>query len=145
MIVQVLSSAISGINAIPVRIEMHVSKGIRYSLVGLPDNAVKESHERIISALHINGMDIPRKQIIINMAPADIKKEGTTYDLPLAVALMAAGEHIPLESIKSTLFMGELSLDGSLNAVKGVLPTAILANELNIKRLIVPIDNLEEA
>lgn len=145
MIVQVLSSAISGINAIPVRIEMHVSKGIRYSLVGLPDNAVKESHERIISALHINGMDIPRKQIIINMAPADIKKEGTTYDLPLAVALMAAGEHIPLESIKSTLFMGELSLDGSLNAVKGVLPTAILANELNIKRLIVPIDNLKEA
>jgi len=145
MLVQVTSAAISGINATPVRIEVSLSKGIRFSLVGLPDNAVRESHERIVSALRVNGMDLPRNQIIINMAPAAIRKEGTSYDLPLAVGIMAAGGYIPVDSLEKTLFIGELSLDGYLQPVRGTLPVALMARELQVKRLIVPSMNGREA
>lgn len=145
MLVNLISAAIFGIHAIPVRIEVHLSKGIRFSLVGLPDNAVRESHERIISALQVNDMDVPRKQIVINMAPADIRKEGTSYDLPLAVAIMAAGEYITTESLENTLFIGELSLNGQLNGVRGILPVAVMAKHLGIKRIILASSNAEEA
>lgn len=145
MLVKLTSAAISGINASPVRIEIHLSKGIRFSLVGLPDNAVRESHERILSALQVNGMDVPRKQIVINMSPANVRKEGTSYDLALSVGIMAAGEYVPVSSLKESLFIGELSLDGSLQGVKGILPVAVMAKENGIKRLILPETNAEEA
>jgi magnesium chelatase family protein len=145
MLVKVTSAAIQGIGAKPVQIEVHLSRGIRFSLVGLPDNAVRESHERIVSALQVNGMDLPRKQIVINMAPADLRKEGTSYDLPLLVGIMAAGDYIPTESLEDSLFIGELSLDGRLQPVRGTLPVAVLTRELGIKRLILPTLNAPEA
>ena len=145
MLVNLISAAISGINASPVRIEVHLSKGIRFSLVGLPDNAVRESHERIISALQVNGMDVPRKQIVINMAPANLRKEGTSYDLPLTVGIMAAGEYVPVSSLEDSLFIGEVSLDGRLQGVNGILPVAVMASELGLKRIILPACNAEEA
>jgi magnesium chelatase family protein len=145
MLVKTISAAIQGISAKQVQIEVHLSRGIRFSLVGLPDNAVRESHERIVSALQVNDMDLPRKQIVINMAPADLKKEGTSYDLPLLVGIMAAGDYVPAESVENSLFVGELSLDGRLQPVRGVLPIAVLTKELGIKRLIVPEQNAQEA
>jgi magnesium chelatase family protein len=145
MLVKVASAAIQGINAKPVQIEVHLSRGIRFSLVGLPDNAVRESHERIVSALQVNGMDLPRKQIVINMAPADLRKEGTSYDLPLLVGIMAAGDYIPVSSIENSLFIGELSLDGRLQPIRGVLSVAMLAKDSGIKRLILPSVNAQEA
>jgi len=145
MLVKVISAAIKGVGAQPVWIEVHLSRGIRFSLVGLPDNAVRESHERIVSALQVNGMDLPRKQIVINMAPADLRKEGTSYDLPLIVGIMAAGDYIPVDSLENSLFIGELSLDGHLQPVRGILPVAVLAYEMGIKRLILPTENAVEA
>ena len=145
MLVKLISAAIHGVGARPVRIEVHLSRGIRFSLVGLPDNAVRESHERIVSALQVNGMDLPRKQIVINMAPADLRKEGTSYDLPLIVGIMAVGEYIPVSALENTLFIGELSLDGHLQPVRGILPVAVLAQELGLKRLVLPVQNAPEA
>lgn len=145
MLVKVSSAAIQGIQAKSVQIEVHLSRGIRFSLVGLPDNAVRESHERIVSALQVNGMDLPRKQIVINMAPADLRKEGTSYDLPLLVGIMAAGDYIPASSLDDSLFIGELSLDGRLQPIRGVLSVAMLTKESGIKRLIVPSANAQEA
>jgi magnesium chelatase family protein len=145
MLVNLLSAAIQGIEAYLIRIEVSLSRGIRFSLVGLPDSAVKESHERIVSALRTNHMDLPRHQITINMAPAAIRNEGTSFDLPLAVALMAAGEYVPASALDNTLFIGELSLDGSLQPVKGILPIAIMAVEKGINRLILPEANVLEA
>lgn len=145
MLVKVNSAAIQGINAKPVQIEVHLSRGIRFSLVGLPDNAVRESHERIVSALQVNGMDLPRKQIVINMAPADLRKEGTSYDLPLLVGIMAAGDYIPISSVEDSLFIGELSLDGRLQPIRGILSVAMLTKDSGIKRLILPAANAQEA
>lgn len=145
MLVKLISAAIHGVGARPVWIEVHLSRGIRFSLVGLPDNAVRESHERIVSALQVNGMDLPRKQIVINMAPADLRKEGTSYDLPLIVGIMAAGDYIPEASLENSLFIGELSLDGHLKPVRGILSIAVLAHEQGIKRIILPAQNAPEA
>lgn len=145
MLVQVISAAIIGIEAKPVRIEVELSRGIRFTLVGLPDNAVRESHERIVAALRNNDMDLPRHQITINMAPADMRKEGSLYDLPLAMGIMAAGEYINPQCLENTLFMGELSLDGTLRPIKGGLPVALLAKEMGIKRLVLPYENGQEA
>ncbi len=145
MLVRIHTAALQGIEALPVSIEIHVSRGIRFSIVGLPDNAVRESHERIASALQMNGMNIPRKQVIVNLSPANIRKEGTSYDLPLAVGLMLAGDHFPKEAVEDSLFIGELSLDGSLQAVNGVLPVAVLCKELGLHKLYVPYQNAREA
>lgn len=145
MYVKLISAAIQGIGAIPVYVEVHVSRGIRFSLVGLPDNAVRESHERIASALQYCGMDIPRKQVVINMAPGDLRKEGSGYDLPLSVGLMAAGEYIPDTMFKDSLFVGELSLDACLQPVRGCLSIALAAREMGLKRLILPHKNAAEA
>lgn len=145
MLIKLTSAAIQGIGALPVWIEVHTSRGIRFSLVGLPDNAVRESYERIRSALQLNGMDIPRKQVVINMAPADLRKEGTGYDLPLSVGVMAAGGFIPEDSLEDSLFIGELSLDGSLQAVRGCLPIAVMCKDLGIRKLYLPKQNAAEA
>lgn len=114
-------------------------------LVGLPDASVKESHERIVSALQINGYKFPRQQIVINMSPADIRKEGTAYDLPLAVGILAASEGLKPDKLGSYMIMGELSLDGSILPIKGALPIAIKARELGFKGLVLPRRNAREA
>lgn len=145
MLVHILAPAILGIHAYPVHIELRISRGFRFTLVGLPDHSVRESHERIQSALQTNGMDVPRKQIVINMAPADLKKEGTQFDLPLAVAIIAANQYVPVESLEKTLFMGELSLDGTLRSQRGVLSAALMAKETGQKRILVPRVNANEA
>ena len=130
MLVKKYAAAMLGIDARLVTIEVNVSKGVKFYLVGLPDNAVKESHERIMSALQYNNIPWPRRQVIINMAPADIKKEGAAYDLPLAVGMLAANETITEEDVSQYIMMGELSLDGALRPVKGVLPIAIMARDM---------------
>lgn len=124
MLVKVFGAAMQGIDALPVTIEVNCSKGIRFLLVGLPDTAVKESHERIYSALSHNQYKFPRKQVIINMSPADIRKEGAAYDLPLAIGILAADEQIATDKLPEYMLMGELSLDGSILPIKGALPIA---------------------
>ena len=145
MLVRTFASAVTGIDAVTVRIEVNVSRGIRFFLVGLPDVAVKESQQRIESALRTLGFHWPGKQVVINMAPADIRKEGSSYDLPLATGILAADEKITTGEIGSYVIMGELSLDGTLQPVKGVLPIALRAREEGFKGVIVPVKNAREA
>lgn len=145
MLVKVFGAAVQGIDATLITIEVNCSKGIKFMLVGLPDASVKESHERIISALQVNGYKFPRQQVIINMSPADIKKEGSSYDLPLAIGIMAASDSLESDDLENYMLMGELSLDGTILPVKGVLPIAIKARELGFKGLIVPLKNAKEA
>ncbi|MBR5803645.1 MAG: YifB family Mg chelatase-like AAA ATPase [Bacteroidaceae bacterium] len=145
MLVKVFSAAVQGIEATTITIEVNLSRGIKYFLVGLPDNAVKESHERILSALQVNGYKFPVAQIIINMAPADIRKEGSAYDLPLAIGIMAANGTVSTDKLSRFMMIGELSLDGTLQPVKGALPIAIRAREQGFEGLIVPKENVREA
>ena len=145
MLVKVLAAAIQGINATLVTIEVNALRGIKFYLVGLPDNAVKESQQRINSALNHNGLRFPSKQIIVNMAPADIKKEGSAYDLPIAIGILAADEVISTEKLERYLIMGELGLDGKLMPIKGALPITLKAKELGYKGIILPISNAAEA
>lgn len=145
MLVKTFGAAVQGINATIVTIEVNVSQGIRFLHVGLPDNAVKESHERIASALNYTGNNFPRKQIIINMAPADIRKEGSAYDLPMAIGIMAADEKLISDKLEQYVIMGELSLDGGLQPIKGILPIAIKAREEGFKGFILPKQNAREA
>ena len=114
MLIKCYGAAPYGIDAVIVTIEVHAVPGFEFTLVGLPDNAVKESHERIIAALTVNGYSKPRHTLTINMAPADIKKEGASYDLPLAIGILAAEEEVKTQLLEQYLIMGELSLDGSL-------------------------------
>lgn len=145
MLVKSYAAAVQGITATIVTIEVSCNKGIQFFLVGLPDVAVRESHERIISALQVSGYKFPRYRIVINMAPADIRKEGSSYDLPLAIGIMAAAEQIDASRLDKFMIMGELSLDGSLLPVKGVLPIAIKAHEEGFKGFILPKQNAREA
>ncbi|MDR1555536.1 MAG: YifB family Mg chelatase-like AAA ATPase [Tannerellaceae bacterium] len=145
MLVKSYAAAVQGISATIVTIEVDCTKGIQFFLVGLPDVAVRESHERIISALQTNGYKFPRYRIVINMAPADIRKEGSSYDLPLAIGLMAAAGEIDSSCLSDFVIMGELSLDGGLLPVKGALPIAIQAKEEGFKGFILPKHNAREA
>lgn len=145
MLVKSYAAAVQGISATIIRIEVNCTKGIQFFLVGLPDVAVRESHERIISALQVSGYKFPRNRIVINMAPADIRKEGSSYDLPLAIGILAAAEELDASRLDQFLMMGELSLDGSLQPIKGVLPIAIKAREEGFKGMIVPRQNAREA
>ena len=145
MLVKTYASAVHGINATPVTVEVHASRGFQFSLVGLPDNAVKESHQRIISSLKTNNFEWPGKRIVINMAPADIRKEGSAYDLPLAMGILAASGQISGSRLGEVMMMGELSLDGGLQPIKGVLPMALQARQSGFKKLIVPEANAREA
>jgi magnesium chelatase family protein len=145
MLTKVFSAALQGLNAIPVMIEVNVSPGMRFNMVGLPDNAVKESQERIFSALGVNGYSIPSRQIIVNLAPADVRKEGSGYDLPIAVALLCGLEYIQPEGLDKCMFVGEVGLDGTLQPIKGALPIAIKARELGYEKLFVPKVNEREA
>lgn len=145
MLVKVYAAAVQGIDATLITIEVNCSKGIKFMLVGLPDATVKESHERIISALQVNGYKFPRQQVVINMSPADIRKEGAAYDLPLAIGILAASCSINTDKLEQYMLMGELSLDGSILPVRGALSIAIKARELGFKGLIVPLKNEKEA
>ena len=145
MLVKTYGSAVSGIHATTITIEVDVAQGIKFFLVGLPDNAVKESEQRIRAALKNNGYRIPGKKITINMAPADIRKEGSAYDLPLAIGILAASQQIKSDKVSSYLIMGELSLDGGLQAIKGALPIAVKAREEGYKGIILPKQNAREA
>jgi len=145
MLVKTFGSAISGIIATTITIEVCVEQGINFFLVGLPDSAVKESQQRISSALQAFGYRIPGKKIIINMAPADIRKEGSAYDLPLAIGILGASQQIMADRLSDYLIMGELSLDGSVKAIKGALPIAIEARKQGFKGFILPKVNAQEA
>ena len=145
MLIKVSGAAVQGIDAYIVTIEASTSRGIRFYLVGLPDSAVKESHERIVSAFQNNGYKFPTNQIIINMAPADIRKEGAAYDLPLAIVIMASGGELDTSTLDDYVIMGEMSLDGSLQPVKGALSMAIKARAEGFKGIILPAQNAAEA
>ena len=145
MLVKSYAAAVQGISATIVSVEVNCSKGIQFFLVGLPDVAVRESHERIISALQVCGYKFPRNRIVINMAPADIRKEGSSYDLPLAVGVLTAAEQIDSSLLSQYVLMGELSMDGSLQPIKGALPIAIKAREEGFKGFILPQQNASEA
>jgi magnesium chelatase family protein len=145
MLVKTYGSAVYGINATTITIEVNVTKGVNFILVGLPDNAVKESHKRIVTALRNIGFKNPGKEVVINMAPADIRKEGSAYDLPIAIGILAASEQILAEDIDKYIIMGELSLDGGLQPIKGALPISIQAKKEGFKGFILPIQNAREA
>jgi magnesium chelatase family protein len=145
MLVKVYGSAVFGIEATTITVEVNIDKGIGYHLVGLPDNAIRESSYRISAALNNNKYKLPGKKIIINMAPADIRKEGAAYDLTLAIGILAASNQIKSPNINQYVIMGELSLDGSLQPIRGALPMAIKAREEGFNYLILPKENAKEA
>lgn len=145
MLSQLYSAAVDGLKATIVRIEINVSNGQKFFLVGLPDNAVKESHERIRAAILNTGFKFPTCNTVINMAPANIKKEGTGYDLPLAIGILACHEVVAEEKLKKFVLLGELGLDGSLRPICGALPIAIKARSEGFEGLILPMENAREA
>lgn len=147
MLVKTFGSAVYGIEAITITIEVNISGGAKpfYLIVGLPDNAVRESMQRIEAALQTNNFRMPRQKIIVNMAPADIRKEGSAYDLPIALGILAGSGQVVNENLDKYIIMGELSLDGSLQPIKGALPIAIQARKEGFKGFILPKQNAREA
>lgn len=145
MLIKSYAGFVSGISAVTVTVEVNISPGVRFFLVGLPDNAVKESQQRIESALRAVSFRWPGKQVVVNMAPADIRKEGSSYDLSLAIGILAANENILIRKLDSYLLMGELSLDGTLKPVKGILPVALRAKKDGFEGMVVPVENAQEA
>ena len=145
MLAKVLSGALLGIDAYPVEVEVDIAQGLpQFATVGLPEGAVKESKDRVKSAIKNSGYEFPTRRITINLAPADIRKEGTTFDLPMAVGLLAATGLVPMERASRFLLMGELSLDGRIKTVRGVLPVAAAARRWDLDGLILPAANAEE-
>lgn len=145
MLVKTYGAAVQGIEALLITIEVSVSRGFEFSIVGLPDTAVKESYERVMSAMEQSALVPPHRRILVNMSPADVRKEGAAYDLPLAIGILAADGQIQCPLLDRYLIMGELSLDGSLLPIKGALPMAIKARELGFEGMIVPKANADEA
>jgi magnesium chelatase family protein len=145
MLIKVFGSAVFGVEATTITVEVNIDKGVGYHLVGLPDNAIKESSYRIAAALKNNGYSLPGKKITINMAPADLRKEGSAYDLTLAIGILAASGQISSEEVDKYIIMGELSLDGGLQPIKGALPIAIKAREEGFKGFFLPKQNVKEA
>lgn len=145
MLVKTYGSAVFGVDALTITIEVSIGGGNKYHIVGLPDNAIKESLRRIESAIQSAGLKMPRQKIVINMAPADIRKEGSAYDLPIAIAILAASGQIESQETVEYFIMGELSLDGGLQPIRGALPIAIQAKAAGFKGFILPKDNSREA
>ena len=145
MLAKTTGAAVQGIDAIAVTIEASVDWGATMVIVGLPDTAVKESAERVRCAIVQSGFEFPRKSVVINMSPADIKKEGSAYDLPIAIGIMAADELVNTDRLGRYMLMGELSLDGSVRPIKGALPMAILARQMQLDGFILPRENAREA
>lgn len=145
MLVKTYGSAVFGIDATTITIEVNIDKGVNFVLVGLPDSAVKESHQRIKAAILNNGFKYPGKEITINMAPADIRKEGSTFDLPIAIGLLGASEQVLTHKFDAYILLGELSLDGTLKPMRGILPIALTAKKEGYKGIILPKENATEA
>lgn len=146
MLVKTFGSAVYGVDAFTITVEVNVGAGLpKYHLVGLPDNAVKESELRIETAIKHNGFSMPRQKTVVNMAPADVKKEGSAYDLTIATGILAASGQVPSETLSEYVIMGELSLDGTILPIKGALPIAIQAKKEGFKGLIIPKANAKEA
>lgn len=145
MLIKTQGAAVQGIDAIKITIEVVTARGATFSMVGLPDTAVKESYQRIQAAVQQSGFDFPRLRVVINLSPADVRKEGAAYDLPIAVALLASAKNQEAPALNDFMIMGELSLDGSVLPIRGALPMAILARSLGFKGMIVPEANAEEA
>ena len=146
MLVKTFGSAVYGVDAVPITVEVSVEGGVpEYFTVGLPDSAVKESMFRIGTAVRQAGYHMPRRKMIINLSPADIRKEGTAYDLPMAIGALAADGQIENEDLSKYIIMGELSLDGSILPIKGALPIAIQARKEKFKGFILPKQNAREA
>jgi magnesium chelatase family protein len=144
--IKVFGMSVIGMDSYPVFVEVDISQGLpQFATVGLPDTSVKESRDRIKAAIKNSGYRFPRSHVTVNLAPADIKKEGTGFDLPIAVGILAAEELISEEALQNCLFIGELSLDGSIKGVRGVLPAALKAKGLGIQSIFVPRDNGAEA
>jgi len=146
MFVKCYAGAIVGIRAVLVTVEVNVAGGgIGLYMVGLPDNAVKESEQRIRAAFENSQLRMTGKKVVVNLAPADLRKEGSAFDLPIAIGILAATEQIPEDALRDTMFVGELSLDGAVRGVRGVLPLAVMAKEQSIRRMVVPAENAAEA
>jgi magnesium chelatase family protein len=145
MLAKTFGSAVYGVDALTITVEVNMNKGLNFFLVGLPDNAVKESYQRIQAALKNVGYRIPGFSITVNMAPADIRKEGSAYDLTIAIGILAASNQIPNDDVEKYVIMGELALDGGLRPIKGALPIAFQAKKEGFKGLILPKDNAPEA
>ncbi len=146
MLAKVYSATIAGIEAYPIEIEVDVTQGLpSFSIVGLPDQAVRESKDRVKPALKNSGFEFPVKRITVNLAPADLKKEGPSFDLPIAIGLLTATKLIKRDRLTDYFILGELSLDGSLRPVKGILPTVLKAKGLKKKGVILPEENAREA
>ena len=146
MIAQANAATVLGIEAHPITVEVDVAIGLSaFNIVGLPDNTIRESRDRILAALSNCGFALPPRKIVVNLAPAQLKKVGAGFDLPIAVALLAAMGHCPAERLKDCLFAGELSLEGSLRSVRGVLPMALMARRQQLSQLVLPVANELEA
>src|SRR5438105_6121424 len=146
MLAHVLSSAVLGIDAYLVTVEVDISTSVpMWNLVGLPDAAVQESRDRVRSALRNSGYEFPQRRITINLAPADIKKEGSAYDLPIGLGILAANGMLPADKLRAYSILGELSLDGRVKPVRGALPIAAAASEKGLRGILLPADNALEA
>lgn len=144
-LVKTYGAAVQGIDAIQVTVEVSADRGVAFHMVGLPDTAVKESYQRVFSAIEQSGLEFPRRRLVINLSPADVRKEGAAYDLPIAVGILAAAGKVDAARLADYMIMGELSLDGSVLPIKGALPMSILARSLGLKGMIVPKANATEA
>ena len=145
MVAKTFGSAVSGVDAKLITIEVNVGQGTSFFMVGLPDSAVKESQQRVESAIKYYGYRMPRQKVVVNLAPADIRKEGSSYDLPIALGILKASEQVLFPELENYIIMGELSLDGNLRPVKGALPIAIEARKNGFKGFILPEENASEA
>lgn len=144
MLIKTHGFAVYGIEALPITVETNIDSGINFFLVGLPDSAVKESHQRIKAAFTNSNLKFPKREITINMAPADIQKEGSAYDLTIATGILAASDQIKPDRLNDYVIMGEVSLDGGLRPIKGALPMAIAAKKKGFKGFILPKQNAQE-
>jgi magnesium chelatase family protein len=145
MLVKTFSSSLFGIDATTITIEVNLGIGVNFYLVGLPDSAVKESQQRIRAAFQNNGLKFPGREITVNMAPADIRKEGSVFDLPIAIGILAVSEQLPIDLLSDYQLIGELSLDGKIQPTKGILPIALQAKKEGYKGIIIPKENAAEA
>ena len=145
MLIKTFGSAVYGIDATTITVEVNCDNGTKFFLVGLPDNAVKESQQRLAAAFKNTGYRMPGKKITVNMAPADIRKEGSAYDLTIAMGVLAASEQVPSDGLNEYVIMGELSLDGRVLPIKGALPIALNARDEGFKGFFLPKENAREA
>lgn len=145
MLAKSFGAAVYGVDAKIITIEVNVGQGVKFFMSGLPDSAIKESEHRVESAVKQYGYRMPRQKVVVNLAPADIKKEGSAYDLPIALSILKASDQISADKMEEYLIMGELALDGSLRPIKGVLPIAIEARKNKFKGFMLPKENAKEA